>query len=55
MIGLILVILALAVLFDKLPGNQVAWLVVLVCGLVALAAGIPDVPAWIAARRKPQA
>jgi hypothetical protein len=51
MIGLILAVLALAVLFDKLPGNQVAWLVVLVCGLLVLAsAALPTIP-W--PRRQP--
>lgn len=52
MIGLILVVLALAVLFDKLPGNEIAWLVVLVCGLLALASvTLPEFP-W---RRPPSA
>lgn len=54
-IGLILVVLALAVLFDKLPGSQIAWLVVLVCGLLLIAAGIEPVRiGWPIRRRPPE-
>ena len=49
-IGLILAILALAVLFDKLPGSQTAWLVVLVCGLFLLLVNAPLEIPW---RRRP--
>lgn len=54
MIGLILVVLAALVLFDKPPGNQVARLIVLVCGLLIVAGAAFDFPAWISARRRPQ-
>ncbi len=38
-IGLILTILALGVLFDKLPGGLVSWLIVLICGVVLMVMG----------------
>ena len=50
-LGLILVVLALAVLFGLLPGSQVAWLVVLVCGLVMVVGNAPISIPW---RRPPQ-
>lgn len=54
-IGLILAVLALAVLFDKLPGNQVAWLVVLVCGLVLVVVGVQPINiSWPIRRQPPQ-
>ena len=56
MIGLVLVVLALLVLFEKLPGNQVAWLVVLVCGLILLVVSVQPVNiAWPWHRREPPA
>lgn len=54
MIGLILVVLALAVLFDKLPGNQVAWLVVLVLGVVLMVVSVEPIKIpWPPRRQHP--
>lgn len=50
-IGVILAILSLAVLFDKLPGNLIAWIIVLICSLLIIGAGAITIgPFW---RRPP--
>lgn len=50
LVGVILVAVALGVLFEKLPGNQIAWIVVLVCGLALLLVAPPIELPW---RRRP--
>lgn len=53
MIGLILVVLSLLVLFHIIPGELVAWLIVLICGVVLFAATqIPSFPPIVVGRRR---
>jgi uncharacterized membrane protein HdeD (DUF308 family) len=54
-IGLILAILALGVLFDKLPGNEIAWLVVLLCAIALMVVGVTPVNINWPIRRQPPA